>query len=40
MLLDTDPQGSLIQWWHECKAETPHLSQIEPAKLMPTHVGH
>ncbi len=33
VLVDTDPQGSLSQWWHERKAETPHLAQIEPAKL-------
>lgn len=33
VLIDTDPQGSLSQWWHERKAETPHLAQIEPAKL-------
>ena len=32
VLIDTDPQGSLSQWWHERKAETPHLAQIEPAK--------
>jgi chromosome partitioning protein len=33
VLIDTDPQGSLSQWWHERKAETPHLAQVEPAKL-------
>ena len=33
VLIDTDPQGSLSQWWQERKAETPHLAQIEPAKL-------
>ena len=33
VLIDTDPQGSLSQWWHERKTETPHLAQIEPAKL-------
>lgn len=33
VLIDTDPQASLSQWWHERKAETPHLAQIEPAKL-------
>ena len=33
VLIDTDPQGSLSQWWHERKAETPHLAQIEPGKL-------
>ena len=33
VLIDTDPQGSLSQWWHDRKAETPHLAQIEPAKL-------
>ena len=32
-LIDTDPQGSLSQWWHERKAETPYLAQIQPAKL-------
>lgn len=33
LLVDTDPQGSLGQWWHERKEETPQLAQIEPAKL-------
>ena len=33
VLIDTDPQGSLSLWWHEREAETPHLAQIEPAKL-------
>jgi chromosome partitioning protein len=33
VLIDTDPQGSLSQWWHERKAETPHLAQVEPARL-------
>ena len=33
VLIDTDSQGSLSQWRHERKAETPHLAQVEPAKL-------
>lgn len=33
VLVDTDPQGSLSQWWHERKAETPLLAHVEPAKL-------
>ncbi len=33
VLVDTDPQGSLSQWWQERAVETPHLARIEPAKL-------
>lgn len=33
VLVDTDPQGSLSQWWHERKAETPRMARIEPAHL-------
>ena len=33
VLIDTDPQGSLSQWWHERTAETPRLARIEPEQL-------
>lgn len=32
-LIDTDPQGSLAQWWNAREAQTPHFAKIELAEL-------
>lgn len=33
VVVDTDPQGSLSQWWHERAATTPLLAQVDPRQL-------
>lgn len=32
-LIDTDPQGSLADWWNERQAEEPHFSTVDIASL-------
>ncbi|HUJ46176.1 MAG TPA: ParA family protein [Rhizomicrobium sp.] len=32
-LIDTDPQGSLSDWWNARKAETPHFARLALAQL-------
>src|SRR6185312_16747486 len=32
-LIDTDPQGSLAQWWNAREAPTPHFAQVGVLEL-------
>src|SRR5512146_1104855 len=32
-LIDTDPQGSLAQWWNARQATTPHFAQVGVLEL-------
>ncbi len=33
VLIDTDPQGSLAEWWHARSADTPQLATVKPEAL-------
>jgi len=33
VLIDTDPQGSLAEWWHARAADTPVLATVKPDQL-------
>jgi len=33
VLIDTDPQGSLAEWWHARADDTPHLASVRPEAL-------
>jgi len=33
VLIDTDPQGSLAEWWHARAADTPALASVKPEAL-------
>ena len=33
VLIDTDPQGSLAEWWHVRAADTPQLATVKPEAL-------
>ncbi len=33
VLIDTDPQGSLAEWWHAREDETPQLATVKPEAL-------
>ena len=33
VLIDTDPQGSLAEWWHARAADTPQLATVKPEAL-------
>jgi chromosome partitioning protein len=33
-VIDTDPQGSLADWWNQRQAETPHFAAVNVAQLV------